>query len=154
MRALEGGPQAGVSAYAKPTYGISLVRTAHDTKNRLLQRMTRDVVGGTDLIHTKEDERMSTMVLIELKVKPESVDDMKALMKELLPDTRAYDGCQSVDFYDNTETKGSMVLYEIWDSKAHQERYLGWRTETGTLDRLGALVAAQPNIQYFDKVDA
>ena len=142
MRALGGGPRAGSVGlrYAKPTYRMS----------RLLQRMTRDM----DLIHTKEDERMSTMVLIELKVKPESVDDMKALMKELLPDTRAYEGCQSVDFYDNTETKGSMVLYEIWDSKAHQERYLGWRTETGTLNRLLALVAAQPNFQYFDKVDA
>ncbi len=97
---------------------------------------------------------MSTMVLIELSVKPESVDDMKTLMKELLPDTRAYDGCQSVDFYDNTETKGSMVLYEIWDSRGHQERYLQWRSETGSLDRLGALVAAPPKIQYFDKVDA
>ena len=56
-----------------------------------------------------------------------------------MPDTRAYDGCQSVDFYDNTETKGSMVLYELWDSRGHQERYLQWRSETGTLDRLGAL---------------
>ena len=81
---------------------------------------------------------MSTMVLIELAVKPESVEDMKTLMKELLPDTRAYDGCQSVDFYDNTETKGNMVLYEIWDSRAHQERYLQWRSETGTLAPLQA----------------
>ena len=94
---------------------------------------------------------MSTMVLIELAVKPESVDDMKTLMKELLPDTRAYDGCQSVDFYDNTETKGNMVLYEIWDSRAHQERYLQWRSETGTLAPLQALVTAPPKIQYFDK---
>lgn len=97
---------------------------------------------------------MSTMVLIELSVKPESVDDMKTLMRELLPDTRAYDGCQSVDFYDNIETKGSMVLYEMWDPRGHQERYLQWRSETGTLDRLGTLVAAAPKIQYFDKVDA
>ena len=47
-----------------------------------------------------------------------------------------------------------MVLYELWDSRGHQERYLQWRSETGTLDRLGALVAAPPKIQYFDKVDA
>ena len=97
---------------------------------------------------------MSTMVLIELSVKPEAVDDMKAVMRELLPDTRAYDGCQSVDCYDNTETKGNIVLYEIWDSRAHQERYLQWRSETGTLAPLQALVTAPPKIQYFDKVDA
>ena len=97
---------------------------------------------------------MSTMVLIELQIKPEAVSDLKALMKELLPDTRAYDGCQSVDLYDNLDAKGNVVLYELWDSREHQQRYLNWRSETGVLDRLGAHLTAQPNIRYFDRVDA
>ena len=97
---------------------------------------------------------MSTMVLIELQVKPEAVNDMKALMKELLPDTRAYDGCQSVELYDNLDATGNLVLYEQWDSREHQQRYLDWRAKTGVLDKLGAKLVAQPNIRYFDRLEA
>ena len=39
---------------------------------------------------------MSVVVLLEIQVKPEALDEMKAFLKKNLPDTCAYDGCQGL----------------------------------------------------------
>ena len=97
---------------------------------------------------------MSTVVLLEIQVKPEAVDEMKALLKKILPDTRAYEGCQGLDLYGNLDDTGNLVFYERWDSRQHYEKYLAWRTETGVADQLVAMLAAPPSIGYFERVDA
>jgi quinol monooxygenase YgiN len=97
---------------------------------------------------------MSVVVLLEIQVKPEALDEMKAFLKKNLPDTRAYDGCQGVDIYGNLDDTGNLVLYERWDSRQHYEKYLAWRTETGALNQLGTMVAAPPSIRYFQRLDA
>ncbi len=97
---------------------------------------------------------MSVIVLLEAHVKPEAIDELKSSLKALLPDTRAYDGCQGIDIYSNTEDGGNLVFYERWDSREHYEKYLAWRTETGVMDQLGAMLTAPPSIRYFERVDA
>jgi len=97
---------------------------------------------------------MSVIVLLEAQVKPEAVDEVKATLKEILPDTRAYDGCQSIDIYGNIEDGGNLVFYECWDSREHYEKYLAWRTETGVMEKLGAALAGPPSIRYFERIDA
>ncbi len=97
---------------------------------------------------------MSVLVLVEAPVKSEDISKMKSYLAEILPDTRAYDGCQGVDVYFNTEDAGNLVLVEYWDSRAHQEKYIGWRTETGVSDKLGAMLAGPPSIRYFERTDA
>ena len=97
---------------------------------------------------------MSVIVLLEAHVKPEAIDELKSSLKVLLPETRAYDGCQGIDIYGNTEDEGNLVFYERWDSREHYEKYLAWRTETGVMDQLGAMLTAPPSIRYFERVDA
>lgn len=97
---------------------------------------------------------MSVLVLLEAQVKPEDIPDLESYIAELLPDTRAYDGCQGVDAYFNSEHTGSMVLVEHWDSRAHYEKYLAWRTETGVLDRIVAMFVRPLNTRYFERIDA
>ena len=97
---------------------------------------------------------MSVLVLLEVQVKPEVIPDMKSYMAEILPDTRAYDGCQRIDVYFNTEDTGSMVAVEHWDSRAHYEKYVAWRTETGVMDKIGTMLAGPPSFRYFEKIDA
>ncbi len=96
---------------------------------------------------------MSVMVLLEAPVKSEDVSNMKSFMAEILPDTRAYDGCRGIDVYFDTAAEGKMVLVEHWDSRAHHEKYVGWRTETGAMDKLGAMLAGPPSIRYFERTD-
>ena len=96
---------------------------------------------------------MGVVVLVEMQAKPECVEDVKALTKDNLVATRAYEGCQGVDVYDNMDETGNLVLYVRWDSRLHCEKYLVWRTETGTMDRVGALLKAPISIRYFERVD-
>jgi putative transposase len=94
-----------------------------------------------------------SMVLVEMKVKPEAVNEVKGLLKQMLPDTRGYAGCQGIDIYDNVDDTGDLVFYQRWDTRDHYQRYVAWRTETGVLDNLGAKLTGPPKIRYYDRVD-
>lgn len=96
---------------------------------------------------------MACTVVLEIQLKPDMIDTAKGAFKEILPDTRAYDGCNSVNVVENQDAPGNLVLIENWESRAKYEKYLAWRAETGVLDQLGAMTSAAPSIRYFDGVD-
>lgn len=96
---------------------------------------------------------MATAVTIDLSINPSKVDEFLAFIKDIAPDTRAYDGCKLFDIWKDQDQPGRVLFYEIWDSRPHQEKYLAWRTETGLMDKLGPYLAAPPVISYYDKFD-
>lgn len=96
---------------------------------------------------------MSIAVKFDITVLPERFNEFLAMVKEVAPDTRSYDGCVSFDIWLDTDTTGNVLFYEIWESRAQQEKYLAWRAETGVIDAMGEFLAAPPVISYFDKFD-
>ena len=56
---------------------------------------------------------MSVTILVDMQVKPEAVGEMKSNLKKILPDTRAYDGCLSIDIYGNIEDSGNLVFLSV-----------------------------------------
>ncbi len=96
---------------------------------------------------------MAVTVTLTFFVKPELAAEFKSLLKELLPDTRAYDGCRSVDVYQDQDNPGLIHLVENWESKAHQQKYQAWRDETGIAETVGPFLAGEPKFNYFDKQD-
>ena len=76
---------------------------------------------------------MAVTVTLALAIKKERLDEFKGVIKDALPDTRAFDGCQSVDVYENHDKPGEIFLVERWDSKEHQQKYIAWREETGMI---------------------
>ena len=97
---------------------------------------------------------MAVTVLLELQVKEDQINTMLETMKAILPDTRAYDGCLGVDVVQNQDEPANIILIEKWESKPHYEKYLAWRTETGFIEKMGAVLSAPPSIRYFDPRDA
>jgi quinol monooxygenase YgiN len=97
---------------------------------------------------------MAIMVLLEGKAKTETVDDLKAALPRLFPDTRRYDGCQGITAYIGADDGRTVVFVEYWATNAHYERYLAWRTETGVIAQLVDMLEASPSIRYFEQVDA
>jgi len=97
---------------------------------------------------------MSVMVLLEAPVKAEDISNMKSYLAKIFPETRECDGCQGIDAYFNMEDEGKIVLVEHWDSRAHHENYLRWRTETGVMDKIGGMLAGPPSIRYLERADA
>ena len=59
------------------------------------------------------------------------------LLGEVLPDTRAFDGCEGVTVYTDSDDRQTFLFVEFFQSKEHQQRYVKWRTETGVMAQLG-----------------
>ena len=96
---------------------------------------------------------MSVAVTIDLSVDPTKLTEFLAFIKQIAPDTRAYAGCQLFDIWTDQNKPGHVLFYELWDSRAHQEKYMAWRAETGLIDKLGPFLAGPPVVSYFDKFD-
>jgi len=97
---------------------------------------------------------MSVTVLLEVQSKLEKLAELKSTFKNTLPDTRAYEGCQGVEVIENQDDSCNLILIQRWDSRQHYEKYLGWRTKTGAVKALGAMLAQPPSVRYFDGIKA
>jgi quinol monooxygenase YgiN len=96
---------------------------------------------------------VSVTVVFEITAKPDQAAALADAFKQILPDTRSYDGCEGLSFHQNVDDPASLLIYEKWVSRAKYEAYLGWRSERGDVAALGPMVTAPPNIRYFDDVE-
>jgi quinol monooxygenase YgiN len=78
---------------------------------------------------------MSVTILLDLKAAPGAIDKLKQIFVEILPDTRAYDGCEGLDVHLNQDDGDNLVIVERWQSRPHYEKYFAWR---GTAARRAA----------------
>lgn len=86
---------------------------------------------------------MSVMVSLNIPFQPDKFDDALALFEASLGDTRAFEGCERLETYIDRENS-RVLLIEQWAEQANQEAYMGWRAETGFIDKLGPLLAGAP----------
>jgi quinol monooxygenase YgiN len=97
---------------------------------------------------------MSIQVVLELQAAEGKADEMKAVLKNNLGDTRARSGCQGVTVHQDQDTPTTIVLLERWATRADYESYLAWRAGPGAMPEMATLVTGPPSIRYFDDVDA
>src|SRR5665213_2507123 len=76
--------------------------------------------------------------------------DLLEILTSALVETRAYDGCVSVETFVDSDQPDTVVLIEKWDSRAHNEKYMTWRIETGLVDMLAPILAAPLEIRYLE----
>src|ERR1700730_7652585 len=95
---------------------------------------------------------MGVLVLIELKVKPDSIDAMKAWLKNGLPGTRAAEGCEGGTGQTNLDDRNNRVLVEHWNSKEQYEKYRAWRAEKGDHSRLVEMLSSSLSVRSFEIV--
>lgn len=95
---------------------------------------------------------MSVLVIGEVHVAPDRMDEFKTYLREILPDSRAYDGFERIELYEDTEDEGSIIFVEHLESRAHHEKYIAWRTETGVMEKLGAMFVGDVRIRYFRNI--
>ena len=96
---------------------------------------------------------MSVYVLLEGTLKEGGVENFSALCEEAFPVTRAYDGCQEIYLTLNVENPHNFVLNELWDSKEHYQKYLEFRMEDGTVQKITEACEDAPSIRIFEKTD-
>ena len=98
---------------------------------------------------SQKEKKMSVDIILNLQVSAENREELLSVFTAILPDTRAYKGCQSVVVTSNEDDLHNIVLLEKWDSRAEYEGYLAWRTERGDMEKLAALLSEPPSITYL-----
>ena len=93
---------------------------------------------------------MNFNIILDVQAKPECADKLKATFEAILPDTRSYAGCNEVKVLVNQDDPANLILLEKWQTRADYEAYVAWRSEQGTMESLGALMATVPSIRYYD----
>ena len=96
---------------------------------------------------------MSIIVVANLSVKEEHVEELKKHLKEMLPDTRSYEGCQGVQLYENKETPTKLVIHAKWVSEEAQKKYIAWRMENGSLNKIIPMLSEPMSMQLCDIID-
>ncbi len=97
---------------------------------------------------------MAVKVILEVKAKPGTGDELVAFFRSILPDTRAHDGCISVETLQNSDDADQVVVVEAWESRGQYETYLAWQRDRGTSARLMEGLAGPPSIRHFDVTNA
>jgi quinol monooxygenase YgiN len=80
------------------------------------------------------------IVVLECTARPGVSAELCALFNSMLPDTRAFDGCESINAHLDLDDPQHVVLLERWQSRDHHRRYGAWRRERGDMDRIAELV--------------
>lgn len=94
----------------------------------------------------------STVVLLEVKVEPEKLEFFHEYYQQVTPKTLHYEGCQDLKLLVDQQRSNEAKIVETWESRNAYEKYLTWRTETGVMDKLAAMLVAPPSIRFFDAV--
>ena len=96
---------------------------------------------------------MSVIVIMNLSVKDESLEELKKYFKEILPETRTFEGCQGVQLYESKETPTKLTIHAKWNSEEAQKKYMVWRMQTGALEKLTPMLSEPPSMQFYGIVD-
>ena len=92
---------------------------------------------------------MAVTVTLGLQIKLDRLDEFKNVLREILPDTRGFSGCQDIRVIENQDSLGPITVLEGWDSKEHHIKYMTWRSEIGTTEASAGSVEAEPTITYY-----
>ena len=96
---------------------------------------------------------MSILTLLELEAADGKAEQVKAVLKRHLSDTRARKGCELVTVHQDQANPSSILLIERWATRADDEAYRAWRAADGAITEMAGLVTGA-TMRYFDDVDA
>jgi quinol monooxygenase YgiN len=87
---------------------------------------------------------MPVTVLLELRFKPESLEEGTEVFRRELVKTRAFAGNLVTDVLVDEEDAAHWVIYETWASVEDDEAYRSFRADEGKITELPPLLAAPP----------
>ncbi|MEM9023919.1 MAG: putative quinol monooxygenase, partial [Bacteroidota bacterium] len=97
---------------------------------------------------------MAIHVIIEVHTQEGKAEALLEVLKQILPETSKHEGFISIDTLQQQDAPNTIIMAEVWASKAHYEAYLQWRTDRGDMDALASFLAEPPSIRYFEKQEA
>ena len=96
---------------------------------------------------------MAVTNIDRLSIKPERLDEWMTYFESLLPDLRAYDGCQGLEVYQNQDEPSNLIVVHRWDSKEHYRKYVDWREGTDVPEVVYTFMAEDATTAFCDKLN-
>lgn len=95
---------------------------------------------------------MSIQVILTFNLKPTEVEKVKASFRDVLPDTRAFEGCEDISVIQSRHDPNTMVILERWAIPEAYESYFKWRTDAGTISMINESCTTPLEPKYYDFV--
>jgi quinol monooxygenase YgiN len=89
-------------------------------------------------------------VTLTFKCLPGMGANLLGALQVALVETRAFDGCRSVETFFDADNPDYITLIEEWDARAQHEKYMNWRLEGGMMELLAPIVAEPLELHYLD----
>ena len=86
---------------------------------------------------------------LDLFLKADALPTAPAVLRDILADTRAFDGCLGVEVLVDSQNPAHVLVVEQWASLEHDAAYRAWRAGDGA-SGLGELLAAPPVLTHFE----
>jgi quinol monooxygenase YgiN len=87
--------------------------------------------------------------ILDLQLKPNSLESAQPVIHETLTATRAFPGCLGVTVLVDSADPAHVVLQESWESMEHDAAYRAWRATPEGASALGSIMAAPPRLNHF-----
>lgn len=89
---------------------------------------------------------MTNVALVEFRIRPERLEEAKALFADMLRTSAAFDGCERLDWLVDREDPTAWTLYEEWSTWEAEQAYRDFRAGEGAVPELGQLLAGPPRL--------
>ena len=95
---------------------------------------------------------MGINILTEFKTKPDRSEDLKTLLRELLPQSLEHGGAEEICIRQNQDDPNDIVSAQRWASREAYLHYREWRSDGGTTARIEEMLSAPISVRFFDDV--
>ncbi|MFF4253914.1 putative quinol monooxygenase [Streptomyces sp. NPDC001663] len=89
---------------------------------------------------------MSITLIADMKIKPGLLDEALSVIKDEMPEARAFEGCEYVNVYTAQDDPNRIVLIESWASEEAFASYDALRTERGDADAFTKYYDGAPSV--------
>ena len=88
---------------------------------------------------------------VVLEFKSGAADEHLKKMPAMLIETRNFQGFRDIRVLRHEDNPDRLILIEDWDSITDYRAYVAWRTEQGTMDNVGQMLAVPPRIDVWSQ---
>jgi quinol monooxygenase YgiN len=89
---------------------------------------------------------LASTAVLELRIKPDAVDEGLEVIHRILGETRAFDGCLGVTVIQDNADPGHLIAIEEWESLEKDSAYRAWRAGDGAMTDLPGLLVGAPSL--------
>jgi quinol monooxygenase YgiN len=89
---------------------------------------------------------LASTAILELRLKPDAIDEGLDVIHRILGETRAFDGCLGVTVIQDNDDPGHLIAIEEWESLEKDSAYREWRAGDGAMTDLPGLLTGAPSL--------